>query len=255
MKRSIQQTLNERSSVGQKSLALLIDPDKVQDLKSLTNLLHMAEECYVDFIFVGGSLLTNNSLPEVIKAAKSSCDIPVILFPGNTMQIDIYADAILYLSLISGRNADLLIGQHVISAPILKNSSLEVLPTGYMLVNSESTSSVSYMSNTQPIPPDKDSVAACTAMAGEMLGLKLIYMDAGSGAKHCIPSKMIRNVRKSIDIPLIVGGGINSPERVKQVLEAGADTIVIGNAIEKNPNLLIEVSEIIYDFNKSLNVH
>ena len=124
-----------------------------------------------------------------------------------------------------------------------------------MLVNSESTSAVSYMSNTQPIPPDKDSVAACTAMAGEMLGLKLIYMDAGSGSKTCIPSKMIRTVKKSIDTPLIVGGGINTPEKVKLALEAGADTVVIGNAIEKNPNLLIEVSEKIYDFNKSLNVH
>ena len=255
MKKSILEILNERKSSGQKSLALLIDPDKVQDLKALTNLLHMAEECYVDFVFVGGSLITNNSLTEVVKTAKSICDIPVVLFPGNTMQIDIYADAILYLSLISGRNPDLLIGQHVVSAPILKNSSLEVLPTGYMLVNSESTSAASYMSNTRPIPPDKESVAACTAMAGEMLGLRLIYMDAGSGAKMNIPAKMVRTVRKSIDIPLIVGGGINTSEKVQQVLEAGADSIVIGNAIEKNPNLLIEVSEKIYDFNKSLNVH
>ncbi|MEM1405977.1 MAG: geranylgeranylglyceryl/heptaprenylglyceryl phosphate synthase [Bacteroidota bacterium] len=255
MEKSILETLNERKSSGQKSLALLIDPDKVLDLKGLTSLLHMAEECYVDFVFVGGSLITNNSLSEVVKTAKSICDIPVVLFPGNTMQIDIYADAILYLSLISGRNPDLLIGQHVVSAPILKNSSLEVLPTGYMLVNSESTSAVSYMSNTRPIPPDKESVAACTAMAGEMLGLRLIYMDAGSGAKMNIPAKMIRTVRKSIDVPLIVGGGINTSEKVKQILEAGADTIVIGNAIEKNPNLLIEVSEKIYDFNKSLNVH
>ena len=255
MKNTILEILNSRRLSGQKSLALLIDPDKIHDLKSLSNLLHMAEECYVDFVFVGGSLITNNSLSEVVKTAKATSDIPVVLFPGNTMQIDIYADAILYLSLISGRNADLLIGQHVISAPILKNSSLEVLPTGYMLVNSESTSAVSYMSNTRPIPPDKDSVAACTAMAGEMLGLKLIYMDAGSGAKMNIPAKMIRTVRKSIDIPLIVGGGINTGEKVKQVLEAGADTIVIGNAVEKNPNLLIEVSEKIYDFNKSLNVH
>lgn len=255
MKISILKTLNERRSTGQKSLALLVDPDKIRDLKALTALLHMAEESYVDFIFVGGSLITNNALSDVVKTAKTVSDIPVILFPGNTMQIDIYADAILYLSLISGRNPDLLIGQHVVSAPILKNSSLEILPTGYMLINAESTSAVSYMSNTRPIPPDKESVAACTAMAGEMLGLKLIYMDAGSGAKQSVPPKMIRTVRKSVDLPLIVGGGINKPEKVKQALEAGADVIVIGNAIEKNPNLLIEVSEKIYDFNKSLNVH
>ena len=248
-------TLKDRKIRGQKSLAVLIDPDKVNDLSSLTQLLLVAKECYVDFFFVGGSLITNNNLSQVVRTIKSNAEIPVVLFPGNTMQIDIQADAILFLSLISGRNPDLLIGQHVISAPILKGSSLEILPTGYMLVNSESTSAASYMSNTRPIPPDKDSVAACTAMAGEMLGLQLIYMDAGSGSKQTIPSRMISKVRKSIDLPLIVGGGINSAEKAKFALEAGADMIVIGNAIEKNPDLLIEVSEKIYDFNRSLNVH
>ncbi|MCG8391383.1 MAG: geranylgeranylglyceryl/heptaprenylglyceryl phosphate synthase [Cytophagales bacterium] len=251
----ILKTLNERKTRGQKSLAVLIDPDKVDDLSSLTQLLLVAKECYVDFFFVGGSLITNNNLSQVVRTIKGNTEIPVVLFPGNTMQIDIQADAILFLSLISGRNPDLLIGQHVISAPILKGSSLEILPTGYMLVNSESTSAASYMSNTRPIPPDKDSVAACTAMAGEMLGLQLIYMDAGSGSKKTIPSRMISKVRKSVDLPLVIGGGINSAEKAKFALEAGADMIVVGNAIEKNPNLLIEVSEKIYDFNRSLNVH
>ncbi len=251
----ILKTLKERKTRGQKSLAVLIDPDKVDDLSSLTQLLLVAKECYVDFFFVGGSLITNNNLSQVVRTIKGNTEIPVVLFPGNTMQIDIQADAILFLSLISGRNPDLLIGQHVISAPILKGSSLEILPTGYMLVNSESTSAASYMSNTRPIPPDKDSVAACTAMAGEMLGLQLIYMDAGSGSKKTIPSRMISKVRKSVDLPLVIGGGINSAEKAKFALEAGADMIVVGNAIEKNPNLLIEVSEKIYDFNRSLNVH
>ncbi|TRX61441.1 geranylgeranylglyceryl/heptaprenylglyceryl phosphate synthase [Fulvivirga sp. M361] len=252
---SILNILNERKVKRQKSLAILIDPDKVDDLSSLKQLLPMSEECYVDFFFVGGSLMTNNNLSQVVKTIKNLTDIPVVLFPGNTMQIDIRADAILFLSLISGRNPDLLIGQHVVSAPILKGSSLEILPTGYMLVNAESTSAVSYMSNTRPIPPDKDSVATCTAMAGEMLGLKLIYMDAGSGSRQPIPARMISKVRRSIDAPLIVGGGINSSEKAKHALEAGADMIVIGNAIEKDPNLLIEISEKIYDFNKSLNIH
>ncbi len=252
---SILKVLNDWKATGQKSLALLIDPDKVEDLSSLTQLLLIAEECYVDFFFVGGSLITNNNLSQVVRTIKTNTEIPVVLFPGNTMQIDIQADAILFLSLISGRNPDLLIGQHVISAPILKGSSLEILPTGYMLVNSESTSAASYMSNTRPIPPDKDSVAACTAMAGEMLGLQLIYMDAGSGSRQPIPSRMISKVRRSVDVPLIVGGGINSPEKARLALEAGADMIVVGNAIEKNPNLLIEVSEKIYDFNKSLDIH
>jgi putative glycerol-1-phosphate prenyltransferase len=161
------------------------------------------------------------------------------------------ADAILFLSLISGRNPDFLIGQHVISAPILKKSSLEILPTGYILVDSGKQTTVSYMSNTTPIPHDKPEIAACTAMAGEMLGLKLMYLDAGSGAQRAISPKMISIVRKSVDVPLIVGGGIRSANEAYEAMLAGADTIVIGNGIEKNPALLAEVSEKIDDFNKA----
>ncbi|GAA0892539.1 geranylgeranylglyceryl/heptaprenylglyceryl phosphate synthase [Fulvivirga kasyanovii] len=251
----ILKTLEEKTQKGQKSLAILIDPDNVEDISSINSLLNLAKECYVDYFFVGGSLITNNNLDRIIKTIKSSCEIPVVLFPGSNMHLDLSADGILFLSLISGRNADLLIGQHVIAAPILKNSGIEVLPTGYMLINSERTSAVSYMSNTSPIPPDKYSVAACTAMAGEMLGLKLIFMDAGSGAREAITPKMISQVKKVINAPLIVGGGIDSAVKAKASIEAGADMIVIGNAIEKNPNLLIEVSEKIYDFNRSLNIH
>ncbi|UII27836.1 geranylgeranylglyceryl/heptaprenylglyceryl phosphate synthase [Fulvivirga maritima] len=252
---SILSTLNQRKVTGQKSLALLIDPDNVEEPADLGNLLNLAKECYVDYIFIGGSLITQSNVGKIVNTIKKECSIPTILFPGNNMHIDLSADAILFLSLISGRNPEFLIGQHVVAAPILKNSGIEILPTGYMLINSDTTSAVSYMSNTSPIPPDKYSVAACTAMAGEMLGLKLIFMDAGSGAKTAITPKMITQVNRSINVPLIVGGGIDTATKAKQSLEAGADMIVIGNAAEKNPNLMIEVSEKIYDFNKSLNIH
>jgi putative glycerol-1-phosphate prenyltransferase len=192
---------------------------------------------------------------QVIRQIKTQSSIPVILFPGSNLHIDTSADAIFFLSLISGRNPDFLIGQHVIAAPSLKKSRLEILPTGYILVDSGRQTTVSYISNTMPIPYDKPEIAACTAMAGEMLGLKLIYLDAGSGALKQISSKMIAAVRKSVDVPLIVGGGIRSAEEALEAFEAGADVVVIGNGIEKNPNLLAEVSEKMHRFNnnKALN--
>jgi putative glycerol-1-phosphate prenyltransferase len=165
------------------------------------------------------------------------------------MQIEPTADAILFLSLISGRNPELLIGQHVIAAPILRNTQIQVIPTGYLLISSGRTTSVAYISNTTPIPDDKYSLAACTAMAGEMLGLQTIYMDAGSGAEKEISAKMISSVRKSINVPLIIGGGINTSQKAFNALEAGADMIVIGNALEKDPDLLTEISDKVYEWN------
>lgn len=244
--------LHDRYKIGKKSIAVLIDPDKVEDPASLTRLLHLASENCVDFLFVGGSLITTTNLSEVIRQIKEAINIPVVLFPGNSMQIDPGADAILFLSLISGRNPDLLIGQHVIAAPILKNNRIEVMPTGYMLINSGRITSVAYISNTTPIPDDKYSLAACTALAGTMLGLQLIYMDAGSGAEKEISPRMISTVRKAIDKPLIVGGGINTTAKAIAALQAGADMIVIGNALEKNPDLLIEISDKVYDWNQSV---
>ncbi len=255
MKTEILKTLNERRRSGLKSFALLIDPDKIQDSGRLLKLVNIAVENKVDFIFVGGSLLTGDNMHQVIALVKNNSQLPVVLFPGSTMHIDVSADAVLFLSLISGRNPELLIGQQVIAAPILKRSNLEILATGYMLVDSDNQTTVSYMSNTIPIPANKPSVAVCTAMAGEMLGLKLIYMDAGSGAKFPIHPKMIASVRRAIDIPLIVGGGINSVEKALSSLKAGADMLVLGNGIEENPNLLIEVSEAINHLNQTLDVH
>ncbi len=237
---------------GKKSIAILIDPDKVEEPAHLNHLLRLASENCVDFIFVGGSLITTTNLSAVVKSIKETVSIPVVLFPGSSLQIEPSADAILFLSLISGRNPDLLIGQHVIAAPILKNNKLEVMPTGYLLINSGRTTSVAYISNTTPIPEDKYSLAACTAMAGQMLGLQLIYLDAGSGAEREINGKMISTVRKSVEVPLIVGGGINTSQKALTALEAGADLIVIGNALEKDPNLLIEISDKVYDWNQSV---
>ena len=231
-----------------KSLAVLLDPDKVED-GNFDGFLYNCVENQVDFFLVGGSLITKNIMGEMIETIRQKTNIPIIIFPGNNLHIEPSADAILLLSLISGRNPDYLIGQHVIAAPLLKQSGLEILPTGYILVDSGRQTTVSYMSNTTPIPHDKPDVATCTAMAGEMLGLKLIYLDGGSGAIYPVSPKMIRRVRENVDIPLIVGGGINSVEKANAALEAGADVIVIGNAFEKSPSLLPEIAEAVYLFN------
>jgi phosphoglycerol geranylgeranyltransferase len=247
---SVLDTLRTKAKQGRKSIAVLVDPDKVEDPTKLQHLINLASENCIDYFFVGGSLITTTNLAEVVKQIKDNVKIPVVLFPGNSIQIEPTADAILFLSLISGRNPELLIGQHVIAAPIIKNTRLEVIPTGYMLVNSGRTTSVAYISNTTPIPDDKYSLAACTAMAGEMLGLQSIYMDAGSGAEKEISARMIGAVRKSVSIPLIVGGGINTSRKAITALEAGADMIVVGNALEKDPELLMQISDQVYEWNK-----
>jgi putative glycerol-1-phosphate prenyltransferase len=233
-----------------KAFAVLIDPDKVTP-DSFSHLLALSIAHNVDFFFVGGSLITSNTMSEIIATIKFQTQIPAILFPGNSLHIDTKADAILFLSLISGRNPEFLIGQHVISAPILKKSGLEILPTGYLIVDSGKQTTVSYISNTTPIPHDKPSIAACTAMAGEMLGLKLIYLDAGSGALNAVSPAMIAAVAQSVDTPIIVGGGINTAQKAKDALKAGADVIVVGNGIEQNIDLLTEIADIINVFNKT----
>lgn len=248
---SFSATLMDRRKSGKKSIAVLLDPDKVDETSHLLPLLNLANENLVDFFLVGGSLITTTNLSQVVRTIKENVNIPVVLFPGNNMQIDPSADALLFLSLISGRNPELLIGQHVVAAPIIRNTRLEVVPTGYMLINSGKLTSVAYISNTMPIPDDKYSLAASTAMAGEMLGLQCIYLDAGSGAEKEISAKMIASVRKVVNVPLIVGGGINSTQKALTALEAGADMIVIGNALEKNPQLLTEISEKVYELNKN----
>ena len=228
---------------GKKSFAVLIDPDKVNK-DELLNLIALCNTNSVDYIFVGGSLLSKDATEWTIKQIKNNSEIPVVSFPSNASQIVEEADGILYLSLISGRNPDYLIGQQVISAPILKQKDIEILSCGYMLVDCGKQTTASYISNTTPLPHDKPEIATATAMAGEMLGLKLIYADGGSGAKTHISEKMIQGLNKNVDIPLIIGGGLRTIEQVEMAWNSGADVVVVGNHIEKNPNFVVEVSNL-----------
>ena len=237
MLNNIYQSLTDRKSQSKKSFAVLVDPDKVND-NSVEDLIQLSLDAEVDYFLVGGSLVISSYLDECVQLIKRSCDIPVILFPGSPSQVSKYADALLYLSLISGRNPELLIGQHVVSAPFVKKSGLEIMSTGYMVIDGGAPTTVSYISNASPLPADKNEIAMCTAMAGEMLGMKLIYMDAGSGAKKAISETMIEKVAACIEVPLIVGGGITTAEKAYLNCKAGADVIVVGNAIEKDASLI-----------------
>lgn len=232
---------------NKKQFAVLVDPDKYS-IKDLATLTELAGSSKVSYFFVGGSLLTEDKLAGTVTFLRENSNIPVILFPGDSMQINPNADAILLLSLISGRNADLLIGKHVLAAPFLKKSGLEILPTGYMLIDSGKTTTALYMSNSLPIPYDKDEIAVSTAMAGEMLGLKVIYMDGGSGAEKPVSLSMISAVKKNIHTPLIVGGGIRSANDAHERFSAGADIIVVGNAIENERSLLKQIAEVVFSF-------
>jgi putative glycerol-1-phosphate prenyltransferase len=245
--------LTKARQLGKKKLAVLIDPDKMR-LGKLDQIIDLSVRCHVDYFFIGGSLLVNSQLDQCLQMIRQRCQIPLILFPGSTYQVSNKADAILFLSLVSGRNPDLLIGQHVIAAPYLKLSALEVLPTGYMLIDGGVGTTVLYMSNTSPIPANKSDIAVCTAMAAEMLGLKMIFMDAGSGASKPVSAEMIEAVRGAVDIPLIVGGGIRTSEKVAENLKAGADVIVMGNAFEHDPSLMIDIAATVHAHNVTLNV-
>ena len=245
MKIPVYPSLVERKKNGRKSFAVLVDPDKAH-MASLDKVIQLAVDAGVDYFFVGGSLVISDHLDECILYIKKQCSIPVLLFPGSPSQISRHADALLYLSLISGRNPELLIGQHVISAPFVKKSGLEIIPTGYMVIDGGAPTTVSYISNATPIPADKSDIALCTAMAGEMLGKKLIYMDAGSGAKKAISEEMIAAVAGQISVPLVVGGGIREAEKAYINCKAGADVIVAGNAIEKEPSLIKEMAAAIH---------
>ena len=228
--------------IRQKSVALLIDPDK-SDNSHLPELIKIATEYRTDFIMIGGSL-TFSGTEKLINSLRSKCSIPIILFPGNLLQLSTNADIILLLSLISGRNPELLIGNHVIAAPFLKGVKEKVVSIGYILVNCGTKTSVEYISHTEAIPSGKTDIAVATAMAGEMLGLKMIYLEAGSGAAFPVPLQMIKSVKENISIPLIVGGGIRDRNKIKDVYNAGADMIVLGNSCEENPEILIDACQV-----------
>jgi putative glycerol-1-phosphate prenyltransferase len=222
---------------GKKSLALLLDPDEYE--KGEIDTLFSSGFDHVTYLFVGGSLLKDKNADSIIANLRKVSKKPVILFPGHASHISKNADAILFLSLLSGRNPEYLIGQQMISAPLIKKSGLEAIATAYLLIDGGKPTTVQYMSNTFPIPADKSDIAACTALAGKYMGFKLIYLDAGSGARIPISQEMIKAVKKETDLPLIVGGGIRSYEQMEQAYDAGADIVVIGNAIQ-NRELKLE---------------
>ncbi|GAB4135482.1 MAG: geranylgeranylglyceryl/heptaprenylglyceryl phosphate synthase [Bacteroidia bacterium] len=225
---TIQLKLSEKKA----QIAILIDPDKTEHLEQLLN-----SGDYPDFFLVGGSLLYKGNTEATVRKIRSSSPSPVILFPGSSSQITKEADGIFLLSLISGRNPDFLIGQHVRTSFEIYNSGLECIPVGYILIDSGKPTSVSYMSNTTPIPSDKKEIVAATALAGEQLGMKMIYIENGSGADHHVSAELIKYLKQFITIPLICGGGIRTPEQASVLFAAGADILVIGTVLEENPEL------------------
>jgi len=236
--RSIYKTILLKREVNHKMLAVLLDPDQchggilastIAELKSNTP----------DFIFVGGSH-TLNSIDSLIDLLKDEVNTNIILFPGNASQFSPNADALLYLSLLSGRNAEFLIGQHVGSAVAIKKSDIEVIPTGYLLIEGGKLTSVEYISNTRPIPRDKKEIALSTSVAAELLGMRLVYLEAGSGANYPVPNEMIRYVKEGLSLPLIVGGGIRTTQQLKEAFDAGADIVVVGNIFESLPSKIAE---------------
>jgi phosphoglycerol geranylgeranyltransferase len=227
-----------------KKFALLIDPDKYS-VHSLIATLYTAEESKIDIILIGGSLVSDR-LDTCIEIIRKNSNLPVILFPGSLLQLSNKADAILLLSLISGRNPEYLIGNHVLAAPFLKKSGLEIIPTAYLLIGEGHGSSVEYISNTRPIPSDKVDLVTATAIAGELMGNKLIYLESGSGAGQTVSPELIREVKHNVNIPLIVGGGIKTPEQVHLISKAGADMIVVGNVVETNMQILNELVKAMY---------
>ena len=225
-----------------KCIGLLLDPDKTNG-DQIRHLLKIAEECNTDYILAGGSITFNN-IDRLIESVRKICSLPVVLFPGNLLQLTLNADIILLLSLISGRNPELLIGNHVIAAPFLKEAREKIVSVGYILVSCGSKTSVEYISQTEAIPQDKPEIAVATALAGEMLGMGMIYLEAGSGANNPVPFSVVRAVRENISIPLAVGGGIRNKEEIEEAFEAGADLIILGNGCEKDPGLLTNACKI-----------
>ncbi len=228
-------------SSARKGVAVLIDPDHVAD-KNIAHYVARVTEAQPDFVFVGGSLITSGNFDDLVQEIRQATELPLVLFPGSPTQLTQHVDAVLLLSLVSGRNAELLIGHHVTAAPRIRELGLEAVATGYMLIDGGKPTTASYISNTAPIPRDKPTIAAVTALAAEQLGMHCIYLDAGSGAAQPVPVEMIRAVRENTHLPIIVGGGIRSREARDQAHAAGADLVVIGTALEHHPEMAAELT-------------
>ncbi len=245
----IQNKLLQISRLGLKKLALLIDPD--DDMDVIADLVEKAIHNGVDLFFVGGSFISQGNTEKTTKLIKDLGAEMVILFPGNEIQVNKHADAILFMSLISGRNSEYLIGKQVVSAPLIRKLRLPTIPTGYILVESGKLTSAHYISQTFPIPSDKPDIAAATALAGSMLGMQVMYLDAGSGAQNPVSGAMIQAVKEATNSLTIVGGGITSLEQAKQTFMAGADILVIGNGAVSNTNLIADLSELSMKLSKT----
>ena len=251
MKNNIYKKILTNYAAKRKMIAILLDPDHCTNMQ-LDKIISILKTNTPDFIFVGGSHAVT-STDNLIETLKAKLNTDIVLFPGNASQFSYKADALLFLSLISGRNAEFLIGQHVNSALEIKKSGIEVIPTAYILIEGGKTSSVEYMSNTRPIPHDKKSIALSTAIAGELLGMQLVYLEAGSGANMPVGKNMIQFVRKNLSVPLIVGGGIKTLDNLESAFNAGADIVVIGNAFESNPEKIEEFVRFCSDY-KTMNL-
>jgi len=235
---------------GRKALAVLVDPQSVS-VERVEELLDRCLRLGVDYFFVGGSLVAPDRMRACVRTLKGQEEIPVVVFPGSVLQVDDEADALLLLSVISGRNPDLLIGRHVEAAPMLERAELEIIPTGYLLIGGGGTSSVMYLSNTVPIPRERADLVAYTALAGQMLGLKVLYLEAGSGSSAPVPEEVVRRVRRKTALPLIVGGGIRSASQALRVARAGADIVVVGNALEREPDAVDAIAEVLHNYTVS----
>lgn len=243
---AVVEQLEDAKVRGRKLLAVLIDPDFGQDEALLERTVQNACMAQADLLFVGGSLLTSASFDRCVALVKHWSDRPVVLFPGSPAQLSRHADAVLFLSLISGRNPELLIGHHVTAAPTIKALGLEAIPTGYMLVDGGKPTTVSYVSQTVPIPHNKPGIAAATALAGELLGLRTIHLDTGSGADRTVSPDMVATVRRTVQLPIIVGGGIRDAATARGLCDAGADVVVVGTAFEQDPELIFALSEAVH---------
>lgn len=233
--------IESRCRAGETVVAVLIDPDDVAHIDGLTDAVRRAEAAGADCFFAGGSLITGSSHIDLVQALKEISRLPVAVFPSSPAQIHPEADAVLFLSLISGRNPEYLIGHHVTAAPLLRKTRAEVIPVGYMLVDSGRATTASYISHTVPLPRHKPEIAASTALAGEMLGLRMLYLDAGSGADRPVTPEMVTAVKSWTSVPLAVGGGIRTADEARALIDAGADVIVTGNGSRDNPRLLAEL--------------
>ncbi len=225
---------------SKKAIAVLIDPEKCDNGTRLLELLEKSAFAGVDYLFIGGSTVTRREFSETVQYIKAHSSIPLIIFPGSSQQISEKADAILYLSLLSGRNPDFLIGHHVQSAAELFEMDLEIIPTAYLLIDGGTQSSVAYVSQTTPIPRENSTIIRNTAIAGKLQGKQLLYLDAGSGARFSVPSERIKELQ-SIELPIIVGGGITTIEQIEELHQAGTNIVVIGNKLEQDTDFLLDI--------------